>query len=273
MQVYRGMDIGTAKPTSAERARVPHHLIDVAAPVERFSAGEYLRLADEAVAEIRSRGKIPLVVGGTGLYVRALTHGLFEGPVADRAFRDSLIEKEKSNGDGTLYKLLREVDPEATGRIHQTDIRRIVRALEVYHTEGRPLSALHEEHRAAGTDRPVKIAGLRRGRDELYRRIDARVDKMMAEGLLDEVMALKGLGCDRDMTSMQALGYKQLMAFLEGDTTLEEAVRLIKRDTRRYAKRQFTWFNAEQKVEWVDISEGAQMGRTLSDIKKVLDIL
>ena len=272
MQVYRGMDIGTAKPSPDERARIPHHLLDVADPREEFSAGDFLRLAEDAIADIRRRGKVPLVVGGTGLYVRALTEGLFDGPKADWPLRDSLMEKERSEGEGTLYKMLKEADPDAASRIHPSDLRRIIRALEVYRKEGRPISERHQEHRAASGGRPVRIAGLTRDRAELYRRIEMRVDTMMEAGFIEEVKTLKEMGCTRGMVSMQALGYKQVLARLDGEYTLDEAVGLIKRDTKRYAKRQFTWFNAEKRVRWVDLSGSSEATETLRGLEKALEI-
>ncbi len=272
MQVYRGMDIGTAKPTPAERVRVVHHMIDVADPKDEFSVGEYLRMADIAIGDIRARGGTPLVVGGTGLYVRALADGIFAGPSADRALREELIERERDGGPGTLHAELMDADPEAAARIHPSDIRRIVRALEVYRTKGVPISEYQKAHRASGPGRPVRIAGLMRSRPELYARIDARVDAMMDAGLLHEVESLRDAGCNRDMVSMQALGYKQLMAHLDGEYPLDETVRLIRRDTRRYAKRQFTWFNADERVRWVDMG-GRDAHETAAAVKKALDIL
>lgn len=273
MQVYLGMDIGTAKPSGAERARVPHHMLDVADPKEEFSVGEYLRLADLAIEDIRARGKTPLVVGGTGLYVRALADGIFEGPAADWGLREELMARERDKGPGTLHAELKAADPEAAARIHPSDLRRIVRALEVYHAGGMPITGFQKAHRAQNSGRPVRIAGLRRGRPELYERIDERVDAMMDAGLLDEVKTLRDAGCVRDMVSMQALGYKQLMAFLDGEYSLDEAVRLIKRDTRRYAKRQFTWFNADGRVRWVELAGGSNMHGASGLVKKALDIL
>lgn len=272
MQVYRGMDIGTAKPTAAERARVAHHLLDVADPKEEFSAGEYLKLADAAIDGIRARGKVPLVVGGTGLYVRALAEGIFEGPGADRQLREELLERERGNGPGTLYAELSVHDPKAAAKIHPSDLRRIVRALEVFYKEGIPISEFQKEHRAGGSSRPVNIAGLKRERAELYARIEARVDAMMDEGLLDEVRSLRDAGCTSDMVSMQALGYKQLMAYLDGEYGIDEAVKLIKRDTRRYAKRQFTWFNADDRIRWVSLTGIADVSDALVRVKKALDI-
>ena len=271
MQVYRGMDIGTAKPSHEERTRVPHHLIDVADPREEFSVGDYLKLAEGAIADIKNRGKVPLVVGGTGLYVRALTNGLIEGPSADWKLRGELEEKER-NSPGLLYSMLDKVDPASAAKIQPADIRRIIRALEVFQKEGTPISQQHEEHKASSSGRSVKIAGLKRDRTELYKRIEERVDIMMAAGFLDEVKGLKDMGCTRDMVSMYALGYKQLLAHLDGETTLDEAVGLIKRDSKRYAKRQFTWFNAEPRVNWVDLSGLPDSGQALDELKKALDI-
>lgn len=271
MQVYRGMDIGTAKPSREERARVPHHLIDVADARDEFSVMDYLKLAEQTIADIKSRGKVPLVVGGTGLYVRALTNGIFEGPSADWDLRKEMEEKER-NSPGLLYSMLDKVDPISAAKIQPADIRRIIRALEVYQKEGTPISRQHEEHKASATAKPVRIAGLKRDRTELYRRIEARVDAMMAAGFISEVRALRLGGCTRGMVSMHALGYKQLLAHLDGELTLDEAVGLIKRDSKRYAKRQFTWFNAEPRVNWVDLSGVAGNRNALEELKKALDI-
>jgi tRNA dimethylallyltransferase len=278
MQVYRGMDIGTAKPTLRERARVPHHLIDVADPREEFSAGRFVQLADEAIKDITGRGKIALVVGGTGMYIRALAEGLFEGPGADFTLRENLMDAERKE-PGALYNMLKNADPKAAEKIHPSDIRRTIRALEVFKKSGKPISESQSQWGARGSERGVdgggrydcKIAGLTMPRPELYSRIDARVDKMMDEGFPGEVKALLGKGCTRDMPSMHALGYKQLMAHLEGELSLDDAVRLIKRDTRHYAKRQYTWFNGQEGVQWVDISD-KNLASSADAVKKALDI-
>ena len=270
MQVYKGMDIGTAKPTK-ERARVPHHMIDIENPRYEFSVGDWLRRAEEVIEDIKRRGKVPLVVGGTGLYVRALTEGIFEGPAADWGLREELLERERIS-PGSLYVELQRVDSVSATKIHPSDVRRTVRALEVFQKEGEPISAIHKGHQAEAKRRPARIVGLRRARPELYKRIETRVDSMMAGGFLEEVIALKERGCTRGMVSMQALGYKQLMAYLDGEVTLDEAVRLIKRDTKRYAKRQFTWFNADKSVRWVDL-DGLPKYEALGRIKKALEIL
>jgi len=270
MQVYIGMDIGTAKPTEEEQARVRHHLIDVVEPTEDFSAGDFVRLADEAIADIRSRGRVPLIVGGTGLYIRALVEGIFEGPARDPDYRAELIDRER-RAPGTLHGELAGVDPEAAARIHVSDVRRIVRALEVYQAEGRPITEVHREHKEKSEPRPARIAGLTRPRPELYERIERRVDGMMETGFLDEVRGLRAAGVPGGSTAMQALGYRQLYAYLDGEYGLEEAVRLIKRDTRRYAKRQYTWFNRMEGVVWVDV-DGGNITGTAASIKKALDI-
>jgi len=270
MQVYRGMDIGTAKPTREERERVRHHLIDVVEPTDDFSAGDFVRLADEAIEDIRSRGRTPLIVGGTGLYIRALVEGIFEGPSKDPDYRAELIDRER-RAPGGLHAELVQVDPEAAGRIHVSDVRRIVRALEVYRAEGRPITEVHREHRSESEPRPARIAGLTRPRPELYGRIERRVDEMMEAGFLAEVNRLRDGGVPRESTAMQALGYKQLYAYLDGVQGLDESVRLIKRDTRRYAKRQYTWFNHMEAVKWVDVDDENREG-TLANLKKALDI-
>jgi len=270
MQVYRGMDIGTAKPTAEERVRVRHHLVDVVDPTEDFSAGDFVRLADEAISDIRSRGKIPLIVGGTGLYIRALVEGIFEGPARDPGYRAELLDRER-HAPGTLHTELSEKDPEAADRIHVSDVRRIVRALEVCRAAGRPITEVHRVHRAASEPRPARIAGLTRPRPELYDRIERRVDGMIEAGFLDEVRGLRDAGISRDTTALQALGYRQLYAYLDGEYGLDEAVRLIKRDTRRYAKRQYTWFNRTEGVVWVTVEDNNHTG-TLAHIKKALDI-
>ncbi len=269
MQVYRGMDIGTAKPTPEERARVPHHLIDVADPKEEFSAGRYVSLADEAIKDITRRGKIPLVVGGTGMYVRALLEGIFDGPGADFRLREGLAETE-SKDPGALHKMLKNVDSKASEKIHPSDARRIIRALEVYEKTGKTISE-NQRQWGNGARYNYKIAGLTMPRPELYRRIDARVENMIENGLLEEVQALKNKGCTRDLPSMHALGYKQLLAHLDGEFRLDEAIRLIKRDTRHYAKRQYTWFNARKNVAWTKVS-GQNFADSLASVKKALDI-
>ena len=256
IQVYRGMDIGSAKPRPEERARVPHHLIDILEPDEPFSVADYQARAEAALTDIWERGRQPILVGGSGLYVRAALYEL-DFPLAPPLpkLRERLRQEAKAKGSETLHARLREVDPEAAARIHPNDEKRIVRALEVYEQTGRPISSLQ------ALDRPMKPRyntrqfGLTLPRQEMYRRIEARVDRMMAEGLPEEVERLLAEGCGEDLVSMRGLGYAQLVPYLRGGMGREEAARRLKRDTRRYATRQLPWFRADPGVEWVDVEE------------------
>lgn len=253
MQIYRGMDIGTAKPSKDQRKVIKHHMIDIVEPTEDFSVGEYLRIARKIIEELSTKGKIPLITGGTGLYIRALTRGLFEGPKRDREFRQKMEMEEEKHGKGYLFQILKNVDPEAALKIHPSDLRRIIRALEVYHLGKRPITDFQKKNTSGYLKSPVKI-GLTMERKELYRRIEERVDRMFFEGLEDEVRALIERGCHEGMTSMQGLGYRHFLRYFKGEYSLEETKRFLKRDTKRYAKRQFTWFRKEEGVDWVDIT-------------------
>ena len=249
MQVYRHFDVGTAKPDAAERRGVPHHLIDVAEPDEPFSAARFVTLADAAISEIRGRGRRIVVAGGTGLYVRALLHGLFEAPPPDPEIRARHQAIRDQDGVVTLHAALQRVDPEAAGRINPADFVRISRALEVYEQLGRPISSLQAGHRFADRRYPAVRLGLSPSRDALRQRIEQRVDRMMAAGWLDEVRGLvqRGLG---ESAPMGALGYRQLRAHLQGALDLAEAVRQTKRDTWRFARRQLNWFGSEPDTTW-----------------------
>jgi tRNA dimethylallyltransferase len=251
MQVYRYMDIGTAKPTLEERQRVKHHLIDILYPDEGFSAALFREEAQQAIRGVEARGTNALVVGGTGLYIRALTSGLIRGGEADAAIREQLQAEAQSGGRSRIYQRLQEVDPVTAARLHPHDTYRVIRALEAYERTGQPISTLRQRHRfQEGPYHALKI-GLMPEREELYRRIDARVDGMIQQGLKQEVQQLLAMGYSPTLRTMQSLGYKQMVAHLQGAYGLAEAVRLIKRDTRRYAKRQVTWFKADAEVRWV----------------------
>lgn len=250
MQVYRFMDIGTAKPSPEERARVPHHLIDVVNPDEDFDAARYLEYARPVVNACHGRGKIPLVVGGTGLYLKVLTRGICPGPPSDPAVRRALQDELESRGLEALHRRLLQVDPELGRRLHPHDRQRILRALEVFCASGTPLSQWQSRHRFRDTLYPsVKIA-LHRDREDLHRRIQRRVLQMMEQGFLQEVKDLLAQGYGPELKPMQSLGYRHLIRFLEGTVTLERAVEEIQRDTRRYAKRQFTWFRNDPEFRW-----------------------
>jgi tRNA dimethylallyltransferase len=264
MQVYRGMDIGTAKPGPEERRAVPHHMLDVLDPEEPCSAGEFARQALEAIEQILSRGRRPLLVGGSPMYLKAIIWGLAPEPPRDPEVRKRLSEEAERRGSPHLHERLAEVDPEGAERIHPNDAHRIVRALEVYEITGRPMdtgaTGFEGEPRL-----PHALVGLRRARRQLYERINRRVDRMMEKGLMDEVKALHGrLGPQ----AQHALGYKQLSAVLDGELDMEEAVRLTKRDTRRYAKHQLTWFKHFPQARWVEVTNGEDAS-TLAE--RVLD--
>ncbi|MCU0661134.1 MAG: tRNA (adenosine(37)-N6)-dimethylallyltransferase MiaA [Myxococcota bacterium] len=251
MQVYRRMDIGTAKPTPEERAQVRHHVIDVAEPMEAFDAARYVKHADSAIEEIHGRGKRVLVVGGTGLYLRALLHGLHEAPPPVAEARAALLEEAAKLGFPALHARLAEIDPETAQRLHPNDGMRISRALEVYQVTGVPMSRWQLEHGFALWRYEALILAFDIDKDLLRRRIFDRVDRMMEQGLLAEVRALLDSGVPQDCKAMGSLGYKQLAAHLRSELPLDLAIEQIKLETRRYAKRQLTWLRREQGVQWV----------------------
>jgi tRNA dimethylallyltransferase len=261
-QVYRGMDIGMDKPTLTERQGVRHGLIDLVNPDEPFNTGMFRRAALAEIARSYEAGRLPFVVGGTGLYVRTLLHGLWEGPTADWSLRARLMAAEEARGPGYLHGELRRVDAATAARLHQRDLVKIVRALEVYQLLRRPISAMHEAH--AFEERPFAslVIGLNRDRAALYRRIDARVEYQVEKGLIEETRRLLAAGFGRHLGSMKGLGYRQISGYLDGEYDREEALRRLKRDTRHFAKRQLTWFRKEQGVQWVMIEEGESPERT-----------
>ena len=247
MQLYRGMDIGTAKPTLAERETVPHHLLDVADVSEKFDVARYVELARAAISDIQQRGKTALVVGGSGLYLRALAQGLVEMPKADATLR---AELEAVGREGVLEELQR-LDPEAAASIGSHNFRRLVRALEICRLTGRKSSELR---RGWDLEQLPLMYGLDRERVDLYARCDARVDAMFKAGLLDEVLALRAIGLDENSTARQALGYKEAIAHLNGELSLRETIDLVKIRTRHFAKRQLTWFRHQARVEWIAVA-------------------
>ncbi|MBI2123470.1 MAG: tRNA (adenosine(37)-N6)-dimethylallyltransferase MiaA [Armatimonadetes bacterium] len=243
--IYQETDIGTAKPTPAQQARIRHHLIDIARPDEVVTVATYRKLAAAVIREIRERGNVPLLVGGTGLYIRAVTNGLTIPEVSpDWGLRERLEQVERDR-PGSLHARLQAVDPVAASRIHPNNVRRLIRALEVYEHTGRPISELQRTTNVIGS---VRRIGLTMDRDELYRRIDARIDGQMRAGLVEEVRRLLETGYDRRLPAMQGLGYKEIVAYLDGDVSLEESVRVLKRNTRRFAKRQYTWFRRDTRI-------------------------
>jgi len=250
MQVYRQMDIGTAKPTPAERRRVVHHMVDVANPDEDFDAVRFSKQARAAIAEIIQRGRMPFVVGGTGLYIKALLHGLFQSKPVDPAIRNRLQQEAAENGSGALYERLKKIDPDTAGRLHPNDAFRIIRALETVESTGRAISNLHQEHGFAEDPYNALKIGLQMDRRELYERIDRRVDLMIAAGLVEEVKQLLERGYHAQLKSMQSIGYRHMVEFIQDKLPWDECLRTLMRDTRRFAKRQYTWFGADPQINW-----------------------
>lgn len=249
-QVYRRMNIGTGKPSQAELERVPHHLVDVVDPDEEFNVAMYRRLATESANDIGSRKKSAIVCGGTGLYIRALTRGLFVGPSQDVRLRETLNAQIEKEGLGSLYERLQQVDPAATNWIHPNDRQRITRALEVYELTGKPMSAWQSDHHFNENPFETLKIGLDRPRDELYERVNRRCERMIQDGLVEEVKNLVAEGYNLDLKPLQSVGYRHVGLYLAGVMSLDDALTLMKRDTRRLAKRQLTWFRRDKEIRW-----------------------
>ena len=237
MQVYRYMDIGTAKPSALEQARIPHHMIDIVDPDEPFDAQRYADMSQNLVFQLAEQGIPVLVAGGTGFYIRALIHGLFESGSGNSEIRLNLKKEADTKGTAELYHRLCECDPEAAAKIHPHDAFRIVRALEIYETTGQPISTCHQKLRQ---------------REVLYERINHRVDLMIEEGLVDEVKSLLKRGYSSELKPLQSIGYRHIVDFFEGRLCWDDTLQMLKQDTRRYAKRQLTWFNSDSQVKWID---------------------
>jgi len=253
LQIFRRLDIGTAKPSIEERGRVPHHMIDIREPTEIFTAGDYQREARGVLEDIRNRRRLPVLVGGTGLYLRAVTQGLFHGPVRSTYWRNRLEMLAARKGKEYLHRVLKRVDPPAATRIAEKDKQKVVRALEVRLETGKPLSQhLLERPRHPLEGFGVHIVGLNPPRADLYRRIDERVHRMIDAGLLDEVRGLLQSGIPASAKPFEAIGYRHVIAEIDSCMPREETIRIIQRDTRRYAKRQMTWFRKESEVTWFD---------------------
>lgn len=256
MQVYRDMNIGSAKIKEEEMQGIPHHLIDVLSPDEEFNVYTFQQMAKKSLAEIYKNGHIPIVAGGTGFYIQALLHDVaFEQEEETTHVRKKLEALAEEKGNVYLHELLREKDPVSADEIHENNVKRVIRALEFYELNGFPISLHNKEQREKKSPYNFVYFVLNDEREKLYRRIDARVDMMLKDGLVDEVKHLRDMGYHRDMVSMQGLGYKEILAYLEGEITLDDAIYLIKRDTRHFAKRQLTWFRREKDVIWLNKPE------------------
>ncbi len=252
MQIYRQMDIGTAKPTPVERSMVPHHMVDIVDPDEPFDAESYATRSLSIVMALQAQQVVPFVVGGTGLYIKSLIYGLFDAQPRDEKIRIRLKQTLEKEGAEVLFARLKQVDPVAARKLHVNDTYRILRALEVYETAGVPISDYQQRHRFQESRLTTLKFGLHRERNRLYERIDQRVDMMIQAGLLDEVRCLREAGYSSALKSMQSIGYRHMCDFLDGHLDWPETIRTLKRDTRRYAKRQMTWFKADREVVWVD---------------------
>ena len=256
MQVYRGMDIGSAKASLAERRGIPHHLLDIVDPSENFSVARYQKYANEALQDIQSRGKIPILVGGTGFYIQAVLYGIdFTEEDNDPLYRAYLYRIAEEEGPDALYRMLLETDPESALSIPSHNVKRVARALEFYHDTGLRMSEHNARQRMKESPFDYRYFVLYTERSRLYERIGVRVDEMLEKGLLSEVKGLRERGMTEDMTSMHAIGYRQLFAYLDGRNSYDEAVENIKRETRRYAKRQLTWFRREKNARFVDVEK------------------
>lgn len=253
MQVYKQMDIGTAKIRPEEMDGVPHHLVDVLSPKEEFNIVLFQQMAKEAMEKIYAQGKIPILVGGTGFYIQAVLYDIdFTETCEDKGYREELQEFADKEGEEALHNLLKEKDPKAAEEIHPHNVKKVIRALEFYKSTGKPISAHNEEQRQKESPYNFLYLVLNQDREILYERIEKRIDQMVSEGLVEEVQALKEQGCHKEMVSMKGLGYKEILSYLDGEMTLEEAITLLKRDTRHFAKRQLTWFRREKEPVWIE---------------------
>lgn len=254
-QVYRGMDIGTDKPTIEERQGVLHRLIDLVDPDVPFNTGWYRQAALEEIGRLHQTGRLPFVVGGTGLYIRTLVRGLCQAPQADPSLRAEFKKLSDDQGPGSLYAELQRIDPDTAGRLHPNDESKIIRALEVHRLSGRSISAVHREHQFQDAPFPTLLIGLQRSRVALYEKIEQRIDWQLAHGMVEETRALLDRGYGRQLGAMKGLGYRQVAAYLANECRYDDMVDRFKRDTRRFAKRQMTWFRKEPGIVWVSVGE------------------
>lgn len=270
MQVYRGMDIGTAKATPEEREQVPHHLIDIRHPDEAFSVSEFQQLAAASIDQVHSGNKIPLIVGGTGLYIEAVCYQYeFSETSQDEVFRQQCEAYAEQRGNEALYERLVKLDPQTAERLHPNDRRRVIRALEVHHLTGEPMS---QQRRGQPKESPYDLCliGLHMERSLLYERIERRIDLMVKDGLISEVEALLAKGYNEHMVSMQGLGYKEIIQYLQGEYDWDTAMYMLKRNTRRFAKRQLSWFRHMNDVHWVDVTDTEKLGDHLMTIDGII---
>ncbi|AEV68354.1 tRNA (adenosine(37)-N6)-dimethylallyltransferase MiaA [Acetivibrio clariflavus] len=271
MQIYKYMDIGTAKPTEEEKQGIKHHLIDEITPDEEFSVARFQQLAVKYIDDIINRGKVPIVCGGTGLYIDSLIYNIeFGDTICDWELRERLKKEALEKGNEYLHNKLKEIDPEAAEKIHMNNVKRVIRAIEVYTYTHKTISMLQKESRNNPSKYRFTVFGLTMGREKLYERINQRVDKMIEKGLVQEVKKLIEMGYDKSTIAMQGIGYKEILSYLRGETSFDEAVYLLKRNTRRYAKRQFTWFKRMEDVHWINLDETQDLQEIIKNIKDVV---
>lgn len=264
MQIYKYMDIGTAKPTQEEREGIPHHLMDFVMPDQPFSVAMYCKYAKEVIDDIHSRGKLPVLVGGTGLYIDSLVENVqFVEMDSDPDFRNNMEEEAKEKGNDLIYNMLMEIDPQSGAKIAPADTKRIIRALEVYHVTGKTITWHNEQSKLVPSPYETYMFAISHDREQLYDKINRRVDMMMERGLVEEVKNILDMGVDEKCTAMQAIGYKEIVECLKGETSLDEAAEKIKQGSRRYAKRQMTWFRRNEKIKWI----GQDSSQIIDDIK------
>jgi tRNA dimethylallyltransferase len=270
MQVYRGMNIGTAKATVEERALVPHHLIDILNPDEKYTVTEFQEHVGHLIPNINDRGHLPFLVGGTGLYVQSVLYGYeFSEGGSDDHFRGKWSAFAEKHGGEALLQELHRYDPESAERLHPNNVRRIIRAMEIYHLTGKTMSEhLQSQRRESPYD--YILIGLTRDRQQLYERVNRRVDAMIVEGLVDEVRGLLDAGYSSDLPAMQGLGYREICSYLEGQMSLGEAVEQLKQNTRRYAKRQWTWFRRMEDIHWLDLTDPASYDKHVRTICEII---
>ncbi|MFC1541741.1 tRNA (adenosine(37)-N6)-dimethylallyltransferase MiaA [Candidatus Latescibacterota bacterium] len=270
-KVYCYLDIGTAKPSAEARERIPHHLIDIVNPDELFNCGEWVIRASETARDIISRGKLPIISGGTGFYIKSFMHGLSEGISADSEVRENLKRELDESGAPALHAKLSEIDPRRAAEIHENDSFRIMRALEVYYTTGRTFSEFRAEPIIKGGEYDYFPIGVEKKRDELYRCIDSRVDSMVEQGLLDELKRALDMGYSRDLTAFDTVGYKEWFPYLDSELSFKECLEKMKTDTRHYAKRQMTWFRGIENVKQIDPDETGAVISIFGDVEKWID--
>ncbi|WP_201713905.1 tRNA (adenosine(37)-N6)-dimethylallyltransferase MiaA [Rossellomorea arthrocnemi] len=269
MQIYKRMDIGTAKISTSEMKGVPHHLIDIKNPEESFSVAEFQQLVRRKISDIHSRGKVPLIVGGTGLYIQAVLYDYqFTETPGDAHYREELEAEHEKHGSEWLHQKLFNVDPASAGNIHPNNTRRVIRALEIFHCTGKTMSE-YQNGQTHELQYNVALIGLTMDRDKLYERINLRVDLMIQQGLLEEVKALYDDGV-RDVQSVQAIGYKELYDYFEGYVSMEQAIESLKQNSRRYAKRQLTWFRNKMNVAWYDMTDGSSYAKNIEGISEFI---